>query len=272
MSQPSAYPPAASFRPASGWQFGEQPPQPVARTVALPALTATVLVVAAYLVMVQGIVAVVTVSDAAPDAVVRTAFTWLAGGAALAVLFALPSRSLPLLVATGAIALVDAIAYVVLGAMGLTGAYDPAIVAVALLLSAAAAAIGVASVAASKASLMTPAIVLGALGVVAFYGISIVSPILVNGVVDQTLSTAGRTVPVAALAVAAGVLLHRTDGALGVLAGAVLGVFGLSLAIAPVVSAILGTPPAAGSIVVVVLRVALVLAAAALVVVQSRRR
>lgn len=272
MSRPSAHPPAPSQRPAIGQQLVEQPPKPAARATALPALVTAALVTAAYLVMVQGIVAIVTVSDAAPDAVVRTAFVWLASGAALAVLFALPSRSLPLLVATGAVALVDAIAYVVLGMLGLTGAASPALVAAALALSAAAAAVGVASTATSNPALTTPAIVLGVLGVVGCSGIAILSPLLSNGPVDQTLWAAVRAVPVGAIAVAAGVLLHRTEGALGVLAGVVLGAFGLSLGIAPVVSASLGTVPTAGVLAVVVLRIALVLVAAMLVIVQSRRR
>lgn len=267
---PGAEQPAApAFRPASGWQFGEQPaPATVARPH--PVVTA-MLVTAAYLVMLQGVVSIVTVNDPAPDAIVRAAFTWLAGGAALAVLLSLPSRSVLLLTATGIVAFVDAIAYVVLGVLGLTGAADHPVVAVALLLSATGAVVGVVSVAATRPSLMTLAIALAALGVVTFYAISVVAPIVMNGVASTTIVTVLRTVLVAALAVVAGILLHRARGSAGVLAGIALGAFGVALTLSPIVSAVLGSPPPAAALVLVVVRVALVLVAAALVVVHARR-
>ncbi|WP_144719819.1 hypothetical protein [Agrococcus jejuensis] len=266
MTQPSAYPPAASFRPASGWQFdGASAPvaaTPSRRTSLVPGI---VLVVAFLLIGSQGAASTLSVGLPSAGDLAVTIALWSTSGVVLATLFAVASRVVWLAVAAGIAALADAIAIAVLLAIGSATGWD-AVQLVPILLAVAAAAF----VALSGRDAQGRAALLIAAGAVAlFYVTAAAVQVLRSGDAGDLAMTLARSMPIAILAIAAALALHGARSR--IVPAVLLWALAASLLGAPLLATLAGSPPVLASMLVLVLRVLLVAGAGVLVLLASRR-
>lgn len=273
MTQPSAYPPAASFRPASGWQFDGAPQRASTRPTSPSVPVAAIVLASLGLVLhgAQGIATVAPLVDLDIVSVARILAIWLPTMTLIALGIATSARSLVMTIALSATTLVVTILVVVFAGVG-TIAWWEMLAVVPLVVALIGGVLSWSGLASDRAAAATTgwivvlsAVVLHALlvvvGPVASSAVASLGPYLLNAVPVQVLGVA---------AIVATAVSRRT-GLGTMIVGVAFVLLAAGLVLGPLVSTATSVEPNVGVLVVAIVRFLLVAGAGVLVLLAPRR-
>lgn len=274
MSQPSAYPPEASFRPASGWQFEASGHQAAPRPS--PAGIPTIAIALAALGLVlhgaQGIATVAPLVDLDAAVVARVLAIWSPTVALIALGLATAARSLVMTAIMTVATLAVAVLVVVFAGAG-TIAWWETLAIIPLILGLAGGALSWMGLAADRTALASAGWIVVLTAVTLHAALVVVGPI-VSGAIADIGSYLVNAAPVQVLGIAAIVAVSVSHGAraAAIGAGAILALLAFGLLVGPVLVAAASVEPNVGVLVVTAIRFLLVAAAGVLVILHAARR